>query len=156
MARLNLRWYLEIQGQERYRAFIIHAPAMAGKTALAQRMHEVLGTHVLDLQAYFLRHLELAKAIDRFRPNDLTELLLDIDVPEHIIVVDNIDFLLNTWPNRYLEAIVDIVDRGLKSPDTTDKTFVFVVQTNPIFLRRELTNSRHQPRIFHLDAFYAL
>ena len=156
MARLDLRQYLTIQGQERYRAFIIHAGAMEGKTALAQRMRDVLGAHLLNLQAYFLTHSELAEAIDRFRPDDLRELLLHIDVPENVIVVDNMDFLLNTWSDRHLKAIVDMVDLGLKSPDTTDKTFVLMMQTAPVLLRRRLTNSRRQPRIFHRDAFYAL
>lgn len=156
MTKIDLREYLAIQGQERCRAFIIHAPAMEHKTALARRMRDVLGAYLFDLQAHFLEHPELAERIDRFRPDDLEELLLKLDVPQHVVVVDNMDFLLNTWTNRRLGEFVGMVDLRLKSPDTTQKTFVFMVQTNPVLLRHELKNSRDDPRILPREAFYAL
>jgi hypothetical protein len=156
VTKVDLREYLAIQGQERRRAFIIHAPAMEHKTALARRMRDLLGAYLLDLQAHFLEHPELAERVDRFRPRDLEELLLGLDVPQKVVVVDNVDFLLNTWTNKRLGEFVGMVDLRLKSPDTTDKTFVFVVQTNPVLLRHELKNSRGQPRILPRDAFYAL
>jgi len=156
MTKIDLREYMATQGQERYRAFIIHAPAMAHKTMLAHRMEEVLGAHLLDLQATFLEHPELAKRIDLFRPRDLEKLLLSLDVPQNVVVVDNMDFLLNTWTNRRLGELVGMVELRLKSPDTTNKTFVFVVQTNPVLLEQGLKNSRGQPRVVPREAFYAL
>jgi hypothetical protein len=156
VTKVDLREYLATQGQERRRAFILHAPAMEHKTALARRMRDLLGAYLLDLQAHFLEHPELAERVDRFRPRDLEELLLGLDVPQKVVVVDNVDFLLNTWTNKRLGEFVGMVDLRLKSPDTTDKTFVFVVQTNPVLLRHELKNSRGQPRILPRDAFYAL
>jgi len=153
---IDLREYLATQGQERYRAFIIHAPAMEHKTMLARRMQDVLGAYLLDLQAYFLEHPELAKRIDLFRPRDLERLLLSLDVPQNVVVVDNMDFLLNTWTNKRLREFVGIVELRLKSPDTTSKTFVFVVQTNPVLLGHGLENSHGQPRILPREAFYAL
>lgn len=156
MTKYNLRQYLATQAQETFRACIIHAPAMSHKTELARRLRDVLGAYLLDLQAHFLEHLELAERIDRFRPDDLEKLLLKLDVPEHIVVVDNIDFLLNSWTKRHLDEFVAMVDLRLKSPGVTDKTFVFMVQTNLVITGRELQNTRGQPRILPLDAFYAL
>jgi len=98
----------------------------------------------------------LAERIDRFRPDDLEELLLDLDVPENIVVVDNMDFLLNTWTGRQLDEFVGMVDLRLKTAAVTDKTFVFFLQTNPDIVRHELKSTRGQPRILPLDAFYAL
>ena len=105
MAKYDLREYLATQGQETYRACIIYAPAMSHKTELAQRIRDVLGAHLLDLQAYFVEHEELAGRIDRFRPDDLEKLLLGLDVPESIVVVDNLDFLLNTWTRQQLNHL---------------------------------------------------
>jgi hypothetical protein len=153
---IDLREYLATQGQERYRAFIIHAPAMKHKTALARRMRDALGTYLLDLQAFFLEHPQFAARIDRFRPDDLETLLLGLDVSEQTVVVDNLDFLLNTWTVNRLHQFVGMADFRLKSPDTTHKTFVFMVQTRPFLLRHELKNSRGQPRILPREAFYAL
>ncbi len=160
MAKYDLRQYLTTQGQETFRACIIHAPAMSHKTELARRIRDVLGAYLLDLQVYFVEHPELAERIDRFRPRDLEKLLLKLDVPKRtgtgIVVVDNLDFLLNTWTKRRLEEFVAMIDLRLKSPGVTDKTFVFIVQTNPTVVRYDLRNTRGQPRILPLDAFHAL
>jgi len=156
VTKYDLRQYLTTQGQETFRACIIHAPAMSHKTKLARRIRDVLGAYLLDLQAYFLEHPGLAERIDRFRPNDLEKLLLKLDTPESIVVVDNIDFLLNTWTKRRLEGFAAMVDLRLKSPGVTDKTFVFMVQSNPVILRHKLKNTRGQARILPRDAFYAL
>ena len=156
MSKYDLRQYLASQGQETFRACIIHAPAMSHKTELGRRIRDALGAYQLDLQAYFLEHPELAERIDRFRPGDLEKLLLKLDVSESIVVVDNVDFLLNTWTRRHLEEFVAMVDLRLKSPGVTDKTFVFMVQSNPVILKHEVTNTRSQPRILPCDAFYAL
>jgi hypothetical protein len=156
VAEYDLRQYLTIQGQETFRACIIHAPAMGHKTELGRRMRNVLGAYLFDLQAHFLEHPKLAERIDRFRPHDLERLLLGLQVPESVVVVDNVDFLLNTWTKRHLEAFVAMVDLRLKSPGVTDKTFVFFVQDHPVILRYELKNTRDQPRILPLDAFQAL
>jgi len=156
VAEYDLRQYLATQGQETFRACIIHAPAMSHKTELARRIRDVLGAYLLDLQVYFVEHPELAGRIDRFRPRDLEKLLLTLDVPEDIVVVDNVDFLLNTWTRRHLDEFVGMTDLRLKSPGVTDKTFVFIVQTKPAIIKHGLKNTRGQPRILPLDAFHAL
>ena len=156
MSRYDLGQYLVTQGQETRRAFFIHAPAMGHKTALARRMRHMLGAYVLDLQAHFLERPDLSARIDRFRPGDLEKLLLGLDESEKIIVVDNVDFLLNTWSQPTLEQFVGMVESRLKSPDITDKTFVFILQSNSVILQQDMTNSLGQPRILPLSAFKAL
>ena len=145
MTRLNLPDFIATQATERYRAFIVHGPAMSGKTRLAHRLRDVLGAYVLDLQAHFVG-----------LPRDLERMLLALDVPESLVVVDNPDFLINTWTSRHKREFVAMVDRRLHSPTVTDKTFAFLIQTDPVIVRRELTNTRGQLRILPIDAFYAL
>jgi hypothetical protein len=156
VTRLKLPDYVATQATERYRAFIIHGPAMSGKTRLARRMGDVLGAHVLDLQAHFVGDPDLCARIDRYRPRDLERLLLALNVPQSLVVVDNPDFLLNTWTAHHRREFVAMVDRRLHSPTITDKTFVFLIQTDPMIVRHELTNTQGQPRILPIDAFYAL
>jgi hypothetical protein len=156
VTRLSLPDYIATQATERYRAFIIHGLAMSGKTRLARRMREVLGAHVLDLQAHFVSDPDLCARIDRYRPRDLERLLLALDVPESLVTVDNLDFLINTWTSRHKREFVAMVDHRLHSPTVTDKTFVFLIQTDPAIVRHELINTRGQPRILPMDAFFAL
>jgi len=156
VTRLSLPDFVATQATERYRAFIVHGPAMSGKTHLAQRLRDVLGAHVLDLQAHFAGAPDLCARIDRYRPRDLERLLLALEVPESLVVVDNPDFLINTWTSRHKREFVAMVDRRLHSPTVTDKTFAFFIQTDPVIVRRELTNTRGQSRILPMDTFYAL
>ena len=156
MTRLKLPDYIAIQATESYRAFIIHGPAMSGKTRLARRMRDVLSAYVLDLQAHFVADPDLCARIDRYRPRDLERMLLALDVAESLVVVDNVDFLLNTWSPKHRREFVAMVDKRLRSPGDTDKTFVFLIQTDPLIVRHELTNTRGQPRVLPIDAFYAL
>ena len=156
MPDFDLRNFLTKQAQETCRAFIIHAPAMAGKTALARRMEEELGAYRFDLQDYFLTHPETASGIDRFRPRDLESIILNLEVTQKVIVVDNIDFLLNVWTPNMKREFLEIVNLRLKSPDITSKTFVFLVQTDPLISQYRFTHKQRQPRILPLDAFQAL
>jgi hypothetical protein len=153
---LRLPDYIATQATERYRAFIIHGPAMSGKTRLAGRLGDELDAYVLDLQTYFVDRPDLGARIDRFRPRDLERLLLSLDVPQSLVAVDNPDFLINTWTPRHKREFVAMVDRRLHSPTVTDKTFVFLIQTDAQIVRHELTNTRGQPRMLPIDAFYAL
>lgn len=156
MTLLSLPDYIAAQATESYRAFIIHGPPMCGKTRLARRMQEVLGAYMLDLQAHFVANPDLCARIDRYRPQDLERLLLALEAPESLVVVDNPDFLINTWTPGHKREFVAMVDRRLRSPRDTEKTFAFLIQTDPVIVRHELTNTRGLPRILPIDAFYDL
>jgi hypothetical protein len=156
MPDIDLRQYLNVQSQETCRAFVIHAPAMAGKTALARRMERILGAYRFDLQHHFIANEKLAASIDRFRPRDLEKLLLSVSVPQSVIVVDNLDFLLIVWTPRMKREFMDMVDLRLKSPDITSKTYVFMVQDDAVITDYRFTLTPRQPRILPLRAIKAL
>jgi hypothetical protein len=156
MPDIDLRKYLNIQAQEVCRAFIIHAPAMAGKTDLAHRMEKILGAYRFDLQEFFLSHEELASRIDRYRPMYLERLLLDLETPHSVIVVDNLDFILIVWTPQMKREFMDMVSLRLKSPDITTKTFVFLVQDDPFIINYHFTLTQRQPRLLPLQAIKAI
>jgi hypothetical protein len=156
MASIDLREYLKIQAQETCRAFIIHAPAMAGKTGLAHRMERILGSYRLDLQKLFISNKKLAAQVDQFRPRDLERILLNIDVPQNVVVIDNIDFILILWTQRRKQEFMNMVDLRLKSPDVTTKTFVFMVQDDLDLLNYRFTYNQRQPRKLPLHSIKAL
>jgi hypothetical protein len=156
MPKIDLREYLRSQAQETCRAFVIHAPAMAGKTKLAQRMESILGVYRLDLQEYFSTNASLVSEIDRFRPKDLERLLLGLQVSEKVIVIDNIDFLLIVWTKRMKQEFMNMIDLRLKSPDITDKTFAFFVQDDSEIINYRFTFNQRQPRLLPLQSIKAL
>ena len=156
MPDYDLRQFLRVQAQETCRAFVIFAPAMAGKTTIAKRMETILGVYRFDLQAHFLNDPDLTARIDRFRPRDLENLLLGLAVPQNVVVVDNLDFLLNIWTPQKKREFMAMIDLRLKSPDATSKTFLFFVQDDPAIINYQFTHQQRQPRILPLQAFKAM
>jgi len=156
MTKIDLQKYLKNQKQETCRAFIIYGPAMSGKTQLARRMERLLGTYLFDLQEYFKSQGDLSSKIDLFRPSDLEDLLLGLKIQQNEVIVDNIDFLLITWTNKMKTEFMNMIDLKLKSPDITNKTFVFMVQEDQIITNYKFTFTQSQPRLLPLQSIKAL
>lgn len=153
---MNFHDYLNRQQSEDKRAFIIHYPARSGKTRFARRICETRkDAYLLDLLAYFLEHPELPP-IQKYGLDDLKKLLLALDMPHEVIVVDNPDFLFNTWSVEEKQSLLNWLGARLRSPGDTKKVFVFVIQTDDVIAAADLRNSGNEPRVLVLDAFDAL
>jgi hypothetical protein len=159
MAQLRLPDLVESQRAERYRALIIHAEPVAGKTRTARRLAEVVpDATYLDFMEEFLRHLDWCAGIDRYRLDDLAHYLLGLDIPGQVVIVDHLDFLLTTWARGRKQGFVRWVDEGLDGFTVTDKVFVFFVQTDADIVSYPMRrlNVAGQKRLYRLDEFYAL
>jgi len=159
MNRLNLLDLIEVQRAERFRAFIVHAAAMAGKTETACRLAARAPDAVyVDLLNVFPHHPEWCARIDRFGVDDLSDFLLNLETPAQVVIVDHLDFLLNTWSRSKKRGFAQWVDEGLDGFTKTDKIFIFFIQSDPAItaypLRRP--NRLGRTRVFRLDDFYAL
>lgn len=139
------------------RAFIVHFPAKSGKTQFARRICQVRSdTYYLDLQAYFLEHPELPPIGD-WDFEMLRKFLLGFNVLQSIIVVDNPDFLFNTWDREQKKEFLNWINRGLRSPNPTQKTFTFFLQDDPDILSANFDlNVHHEPRLLALNFFEVL
>jgi len=82
--------------------------------------------------------------------------LLALDLDSTVILVDNADFLFNTWNKDDREAFLGWLRIGLRSPRDTEKTFVFMLQSDPWFTANTFKNSYGEERILALNAFEAL
>lgn len=160
MTRLNIRTFIIEQSQESYRACILHAPAMAGKSEFANRiweeLHDEIGIKVLDLQSLFLNDQQLSNEIGSFTPGHLQDLLLKVTCDEQVILVDNVDFLFNTWNDAEREQFFRIVKDRIRSPADTDKTILFFLQEDHLIANTVINNTRGKSRILPLTGFEAL
>lgn len=154
---MNFHDYLNRQNNEDRRAFVVHYPAKRGKTSFARRICETRqDAYLLDLQRYLLEHPELPP-IQQCGASMLKKLLLSLDRPERVLVIDNPDFLLNTWSREEKHALVHWVRIQLRSPADTEKTLVFIIQDDGIISAIEdMRNSFDEPRVLALDQFDAL
>ncbi len=148
--------YLNRQNNEDRRAFVIHYPARSGKTDFARRICEShQDAYLLDLQSYFLEHPELPP-IQRCGVSALKGILLSLERRERVLVVDNPDFLLNTWSDEEKRGFVTWLRIQLRSPADTEKTLVFVIQSDDVIATADIRNSYGEPRVLALNEFYAL
>jgi len=149
---MNLATFLEIQKSEDRQAIIIHAPAMSGKTIFVKQLtnlHEEI--HYIDfLKAYLenphpLIHL---MGFTAFR-----DYLLSLSIPKDCsaVIVDQLDFLFNTWDKSEKEKFVQWLKFNLRSPAVVQQTFIFVLQTDDIITSSEMNNSLQQSRIINLN-----
>ena len=147
MAPIDFSRFLTHQAQEKYKPFIIHGPGLCGKTRFAKLAVERLtGLAYLDVLDNLNNHSELPR-IDLFKPADLRKLLLEFPGPESVVLVDNLDFLLNTWLAADKRAFWDLVDHDLGG---VAKTFVFIIQDDPELTGRPMLNTRKESRVLAL------
>lgn len=148
--------YLNNQKTEDRRAFIVHYPAKSGKTQFAREICEQReDAHLLDLQAYFLQHPELSP-IRRLDFTKFKDLLLSLDMREDVILVDNVDFLFNTWRKKDKEKFSNWLKHQLRTPGDTKKTFIFVFQTDPFIENIILVNSNQESRVLPMNEFESI
>lgn len=154
---MNITNYLSHQKSEDRRAFIIHYPAGSGKTEFVKHLAQGRADDVfyLDLLAHFLARPGLPPVAD-IGPKELRGWLLALDVPQSVVIVDNPDFLLNTWSKIEKQNFLHWLGTELRSPADTNKTLMFVIQDDDVLAVANLQNTYGEPRVLALDAFDAL
>ena len=140
---------INFQTKEQYRAVMILGPANCGKTRFAKRLAEKINAKYIDLLEIFVDDENFSKSIDTFDVLSLKKYLLKLATEEPVIILDNIDFLLNTWSEREKGEFLNLIDK-LRSNETK-KTLCFFVQEEDIFDSKRILNSRNESRIIHLD-----
>jgi hypothetical protein len=150
---MNFHDYVNRQKTEDRRAFIIHYPAKSGKTCFARRAAETRrDVHLLDLQEYFVSQPGLPP-VRKWDFKALRSLLLSLDVPQSVVIVDNPDFLFNTWCTEEKRTLLNWVGVGLRSPAETEKTFVFIVQNDDVISAGTFINTYGEPRVLAMNEF---
>ena len=144
---IDILQFIDVQSRESFRGFFIVGRANSGKSRFARKVSEQAPGYYLNLLELFLKRSDLAENIDTFRPEHLERLLLEMEIAS-LIIVDDIDFLLNTWTNRTKDEFVNRFLR-LRS-GVTDKIFCFVAQEDDVFEKVEFRNTMGQSRILNL------
>jgi predicted AAA+ superfamily ATPase len=146
---IDLTKLIDFQAKEQYRAIMILGPANSGKTKYAKLLAQKIKAKYLDLLDIFANDENLSKSIDTFDVSSLKKYLLNLTETEPVVIVDNIDFLVNTWSDREKGEFLNLVDK-LRSNETK-KVFCFFVQEEDIFDSKPISNSRNESRIMHLN-----
>jgi hypothetical protein len=151
---MNFHKFLDRQKTEDRRAFIIYFNAKSGKTRFARQIIESRAdVYYLDLQTYALNYPNTFKTFD-FKA--FKDFLLEIKVDQSVILIDNPDFLFNTWLKQDDIEFENWIKIQLRSPGVTEKTMIFIVQNDTYFENLKLINSHGESRVIPLNSFESL
>jgi hypothetical protein len=136
---------------ERYRTFIVHDRPLTGKSRFAKQLAKRAEGKYLDLLKRFKKDEELKKNIDTFGINELENLLTEESKGENLLILDNVEFLLNTWDDDEYDSFFHLIT---KNWDSFKKSYsavlgVFLI-TNRKINDLKLYTSKKETRIFHL------
>jgi hypothetical protein len=149
---IDLKALIDYQRGERYRSLLILTEPGRQHSRKAKRLAEHIGARYLDLLDYFEARPATCAIIDRFGVEGLESLLLGLEAPGEVVVVDRIDFLLNTWREDQRESFVWLLlDQRLDTLERGAKLFVFFALDDVYLRQHELTNSRGEDRILKLS-----
>lgn len=142
--------------QERYRAVILHAgpeisPSM---THFCQKVCKQTYGKYLDLLDFFIQSPNLSENIDSFSPEKLRELLIDQSKGQSLLVIDRVDFLLDTWRKSERQDFFRFINNQWDSyKDGMKAKLVVVFQTSQEIELLKILDSQGQSRIFRLNDF---
>ncbi len=142
--------------QERYRAVILHAipeksPLMS---RFCQKVCKQTNGKYLDLLEFFIQSPNLSENIDSFSPEKLRELIIEQSKGQSLLVIDRVDFLLDTWRKSERQDFFRFINNqwdGFK--DGMKAKLMVVLQTSQEIESLKILDSQGQSRIFRLNDF---
>ena len=142
--------------QERYRAVILHAvpeksPSMSH---FCQKVCKQTNGKYLDLLELFIQSPNLSEHIDSFSPEKLRGLLIEQSKGQSFLVIDRVDFLLDTWRKSERQDFFRFINNQWDSyKDGMQAKLMVVLQTSQEIESLKILDSQGQSRIFRLNDF---
>ena len=148
--------FLRDLDQERYRAAIIHTKPEKGPavTLFAKKACQVSGGKYLDLLDFFIQSKELSQTIDSFGPDKLRKLLIEQSQSCRLLLVDRVDFLLDTWSRSERQDFFRMIrDQWDGYRDGMKAKLIVCLQTSNEIEALKMQDSQGESRVRQLTDF---
>lgn len=154
---MNLKEFINSLSGERHRTFIVHNGPATGKSKYARLFAEKSKGKYLDLLERFGKDAELKNRIDIFDIRDIENLLIEEAKDTNLLILDNVEFLLNTWHDNGHDLLFHLLAKSWDSFKASYRAVlgVFLI-TNRKILDLELKTSKGETRVFHLGRLESL
>ncbi|BBB49218.1 hypothetical protein Pelsub_P2449 [Pelolinea submarina] len=108
----------------------------------------------MDLLDFFIQSQNLSENIDSFSPEKLREVLIEQSKGQSLLVIDRVDFLLDTWRKSERQDFFRFINNQWDSyKDGMKAKLVIVLQTSQEIELLKFLDSQGQNRIFRLNDF---
>ena len=142
--------------KELYRAVIIHYENTKSLREFSEKVVQVFNGKYLNLIDYFNKNIEWAKEINTFDLEKLKTLLVENSKNTSFLIVDNIEFILDTWLTQQRENYYRFIKNQWNSYIETMRTpLMFCMKTNIDFSDLEISGINGESRIYSLSTFNA-
>ncbi len=154
---VNLKQFVESLRGERHRTFIVHSEPVSGKSRYAKQFAKNSGGKYLDLLERFGKYEKLKNHIDTFDIEALENLLTEETKETKLLIVDNIEFLLNTWDENGYDLLFRLLWQTWDSfKSSYQATLGVFLTTNRKIMDLELNTSKKETRVFPLRKLESL
>ena len=148
--------YKELKGK-RYFSIIIHSKPNSGLSEFAQKAAESIKAKYINLQELFITNKELSGKIQSYSDQDLQSFLREEVKSGHSIVLDKIDFLLDTWNRNEMDSFLKLFNTQWDTFGPTYKAPLIVfIETNSYLKDFQLNFEDGKPKVYQLSQFNAL
>ena len=108
---MKIKEFIAEQLHERYKHFVIYGPPLQGKTKLAKHIAEVFDGIYIDVLKEFQEDVGKKNGIDIFGPSKLITFLNQYSCgAKKLMVIDQMDFLINTWDENQFREFMAFID----------------------------------------------
>lgn len=154
---INLEDFVDMLLEERHRTFIVHSEPMSGKSKYAKRFAKKIGGKYLDLLEQFREDRNLKNSIDTFSIKEIEILLVEEAKDTNLLIVDNIEFLLNTWGEDRYDLLFRLIKEKWNSfYSSYESTLGIFLISNCKIMNMKLKTNKDKSRIFHLQELESL
>lgn len=143
--------------EQRYLSIIIHSKPNAGLSEFAKKSADILNAKYFNLYQYFLKNGELSSNIDSFTDQSLIEILHEKAKGSSILIIDQIDFLIDTWTKREFKDFLNMFDKQWDRWNLDSKTGLIVfIETNNVLEDADIKFQNDTKKIYKLSEFSSL
>ena len=108
----------------------------------------------MDVLEKFIESENLKKRVDKFSPEDLRKLLIEESKGFSLLIIDRIDFLLDTWRKREREDFFRMLtDQWDGYKDGMKAMIIICLQTSYEIENLKISDSLGNSRVFSLADF---
>ena len=110
---MKIKEFIAEQLHERYKHFVIYGPPLQGKTKLAKHIADIFDGIYIDILKEFQEDIGKKNGIDIFGPSKLITFLNQYNHGDNkLMVIDQMDFLINTWDDNQFREFLVYIDQN--------------------------------------------
>lgn len=143
---MNISQFIDEQLKERYKNFIIYGPINNEKTKIAKNIAKKMNGEYFSLIEIFRTDISLKSEIDTFDPIKLNNFIKrELVKDKKLIIIDEIDFLINTWNDYEFSEFMKYVERTEENV-----CCIFILENHRLLRKFNFENDKGKKRIINI------